>query len=108
MRFAPSAEARLTRLEQQWYIKTDGFKVIETRPNPISALKNLNNCSVGGAASTLLTPHFTVLDVGQAISLFFGVVANAALVARFLEKRPLATTWIAIVSLGIHGNLLRL
>ncbi|BGP65411.1 Potassium channel [Rhodotorula toruloides] len=68
-------------LTTRWYIRTEGYNIIETQPNP------------------------ALLDVGQAISLAFGVVANAALVWRFLEHRPRICTWVAIVALTMHDAL---
>ncbi|KAK4052621.1 Potassium channel [Microbotryomycetes sp. JL221] len=68
-------------LTERWYIRTVGFEVVETRPNPV------------------------LLDVGQAVSMAFGVAANIALVARFLEKWPLECTWIAIAALTLHDIL---
>ncbi|GEM10803.1 potassium channel subfamily K, other eukaryote [Rhodotorula toruloides] len=68
-------------LTTRWYIRTDGYNIVETQPNP------------------------ALLDVGQAISLAFGVVANAALVWRFLEHRPRICTWVAIVALTMHDAI---
>ncbi|KAK4046230.1 Potassium channel [Microbotryomycetes sp. JL201] len=68
-------------LTERWYQRTVGYKVVETKPNP------------------------PLLDVGQAVSMFFGVAANAALVMRFLEKRPYQMTWVAIASLTLHDIL---
>ncbi|BGP34848.1 Potassium channel [Rhodotorula toruloides] len=68
-------------LTTRWYIRTEGYNIVETQPNP------------------------ALLDVGQAISLAFGVLANAALVWRFLEHRPRVCTWVAIVALTMHDAL---
>ncbi|TKA52321.1 hypothetical protein B0A53_04789 [Rhodotorula sp. CCFEE 5036] len=65
-------------LTEPWYVKTYGYTVIETRPNPV------------------------LLDVGLAISLTLGVVANVCLVARFLEFRPKRFTLFAILALTLH------
>lgn len=46
----------------------------------------------------------SVLDVGQAVSMAFGVIANIALVMRFLEKWPYESTWVAIGALTFHGK----
>ncbi|KAL7421159.1 Potassium channel [Cryptotrichosporon argae] len=43
-----------------------------------------------------------ILDVGLAISMACGVVANLALISRFLERRVLASTIVTIVGLSIH------
>jgi potassium channel subfamily K len=68
-------------LTERWYIRTDGNVVVESRPNPAS------------------------FDAMLAISMIFGVLANVALICRFLEKGPvLATTLITMAFLTIHGN----
>lgn len=68
-------------LTERWYIRTDGDVVVESRPNPAS------------------------FDAMLAISMIFGVLANIALICRFLEKGPvLATTLITMAFLTIHGN----
>ena len=68
-------------LTDNWYIRTDGNVVVETRPNPV------------------------LLDVGLGISMFFAAVANVSLICRFLDRGPVfVTTMITIVSLTIHGN----
>ena len=65
-------------LTEPWYVKTYGYTVIDTRPNPV------------------------LLDIGLAISLTLGVVANVCLVARFLEFRPKRFTLFAILALTLH------
>ncbi|KAI5476225.1 hypothetical protein MNV49_007987 [Pseudohyphozyma bogoriensis] len=65
-------------LTERWYIQTDGYTVVNTQPNPI------------------------ILDVGLAVSIAFGALANIALISRFLERRPRASTLVAIVALTIH------
>jgi len=71
-------------LTDNWYIRTDGNVVVETKPNP------------------------AVLDVGLGFSMFFALVANISLICRFLDKGPvLITTLISVTSLTIHGNAFR-
>ncbi|GAA5899619.1 hypothetical protein JCM8208_000606 [Rhodotorula glutinis] len=65
-------------LTTPWYIKTQGDVIIDSQPNPV------------------------LLDVEQACALALGVIANAALIWRFLEHRPRLTTWIAMISLTIR------
>lgn len=68
-------------LTERWYVRTYGFEIVETQPNP------------------------ALLDAGQAVSLAFGVFANVALICRFLEHRPRLFTWVAMVSLAVHDIL---
>ncbi|GAA5868527.1 hypothetical protein JCM3774_005417 [Rhodotorula dairenensis] len=65
-------------LTEPWYVKTYGYTVIDTRPNPV------------------------LLDIGLAFSLALGVAANICLVARFLEFRPKRFTLAAILALSLH------
>jgi len=65
-------------LTTPWYIKTQGDTIIDSQPNPV------------------------LLDVEQAFALALGVVANAALIWRFLEHSPRRTTWIAMISLTVR------
>lgn len=65
-------------LTTRWYVKTEGYNVIETQPNPV------------------------ILDVGLALSMLFGVLANIALIHRFLEKRVRISTIVSIACLSIH------
>ncbi|KAM0754917.1 voltage-gated potassium channel [Meredithblackwellia eburnea MCA 4105] len=65
-------------LTERWYIKTEGYDIIETQPNPI------------------------ILDIGLAFSVTFGIIANAALITRFLERKPRISTLIAIGALTVH------
>ena len=67
-------------LTENWYIRTEANKIIETRPN---------------------TP---ILDTGLAISMFFGVLANICLICRFMEKRVKSMTILCIIFLTIHGG----
>ncbi|GAA5984694.1 hypothetical protein JCM10908_003463 [Rhodotorula pacifica] len=68
-------------LTESWYVKTYGYTIIDTRPNPV------------------------LLDVGLAISLALGIAANVFLVARFLEFRPKRFTIAAIVALTLHDAI---
>ncbi|ORY73112.1 hypothetical protein BCR35DRAFT_307383 [Leucosporidium creatinivorum] len=65
-------------LTERWYVRTNGYTVVETQPNPI------------------------ILDVGQAVSMALGVLANLGLIVRFLERKPYAGTWVAIIALTAH------
>lgn len=66
-------------LTERWYQRTVGFDVVETAPNP------------------------AILDAALAVSIALGILANLALIMRFLEKRTHLATWVAIVALSIHG-----
>ncbi|GAA5836717.1 hypothetical protein JCM9279_007635 [Rhodotorula babjevae] len=68
-------------LTTPWYIKTQGDVIIDSQPNPV------------------------LLDVEQAFALALGVIANAALIWRFLEHSPRRTTWIAMISLTIRDAI---
>ncbi|KAK7047856.1 Potassium channel [Paramarasmius palmivorus] len=65
-------------LTEHWYIRTIENEVVETKPN---------------------TP---VLNVGLAISMTCGVIANIALIVRFLEKRVKLMTVTCVAFLTIH------
>ncbi|KAG8923316.1 hypothetical protein FRC02_011223 [Tulasnella sp. 418] len=65
-------------LTERWYIRTEGHKTVETKSNP------------------------TILKIGMAASMVFGVLANAALITRFLEKRVKAMTIICMLFLVLH------
>ncbi|KAH7105107.1 voltage-gated potassium channel [Auriculariales sp. MPI-PUGE-AT-0066] len=65
-------------LTENWYIRTEAGKTVEIKPNP------------------------TILDVGMAISMACGVLANIFLLLRFLERAPRLCTILAIVSLTLH------
>ncbi|KAG9097428.1 hypothetical protein FRC06_007569 [Ceratobasidium sp. 370] len=60
-----------------WYIKTEANKTIETQPNP------------------------KILDAGLAISMASAVLANVALICRFLERRVRLATFVAIDIINI-------
>ena len=67
------------------YIKTEGSDasgdIVETQPNP------------------------PLLEAGIAISLALGVIANAALILRFLERRCYESTIVACIALTLHDCL---
>ncbi|TNY23834.1 voltage-gated potassium channel, partial [Rhodotorula diobovata] len=69
-------------LTTPWYVKTQGDTIVDSKPNPV------------------------LLDVGQALCLALGVLANGALIFRFLEHRPRLTTWLAMICLTV-GRLIR-
>lgn len=71
-------------LTEHWYIRTFGTRIVEIRKNPI------------------------ILDVAMAISMACALVANIALVVRFLEKRVERMTIICVIFLSIHGLYLLL
>lgn len=77
-----SAPHELTHLAfvrpSQWYVKTSNGTVVDTQPNT------------------------TLLDAALGLSIAFGLIANIALIGRFLEKKPYPTTLVAIVALTIH------
>jgi potassium channel subfamily K len=65
-------------LTEHWYVKqVDGVPVVY-RENPI------------------------ILDVGLAFSIALGVIANIALISRFLERRVYASTIVCIATLTLH------
>ncbi|GAB1528124.1 hypothetical protein RhiTH_011315 [Rhizoctonia solani] len=63
---------------EHWYIRTIGNKTVETQDNS------------------------KILDAGLAISMASAVVANVALITRFLERRVRLATFVAIGGLVIH------
>ncbi|CAE6447531.1 unnamed protein product [Rhizoctonia solani] len=65
-------------LTEHWYIRTIGNKTVETQENS------------------------KILDAGLAISMASAVVANVALITRFLERRVRLATFIAIGGLIVH------
>ena len=67
-------------LTENWYVRTDGHQIVESRPNPPWVIASLS------------------------ISLALAVLANIALVCRFLERRPKRSTIVAIIALTIHGT----
>lgn len=66
-------------LTEHWYIVTENNQTIESRKN--SAL----------------------LDAGMSISMACALIANIAIVFRFLERKVRTSTLIAIATLSIHG-----
>jgi potassium channel subfamily K len=67
-------------LTEHWYIRTEGNNIVETRPNSV------------------------ILEVGLAVSIFSGLVANIFLVMRFLEIRVKTMTILSVAFLSIHGE----
>lgn len=67
-------------LTENWYVRTDGHQIVESRKNPPWVVASLS------------------------ISLALAVLANIALVYRFLERRPKRSTVISITALTMHGN----
>ncbi|KZS97353.1 voltage-gated potassium channel [Sistotremastrum niveocremeum HHB9708] len=65
-------------LTDHWYIRTEANQTVQTQPNP------------------------PLLDAGLAISMACALIANLALIIRFLEKRPKLMTLIAIFTLSVH------
>jgi len=65
-------------LTEHWYVKIMDNKAVDYKPNPV------------------------ILDVGLAISMASAVVANIALISRFMERRVLASTVTTIIGLSIH------
>ncbi|KAG0707998.1 hypothetical protein DFH29DRAFT_561772 [Suillus ampliporus] len=65
-------------LTGHWYIRTEDYNTVQTRPNPV------------------------ILDIGLAFSITCAVIANVCIILRFLEKWVMATTILCIVFLSIH------
>ncbi|GAA5932762.1 hypothetical protein JCM10213_006324 [Rhodosporidiobolus nylandii] len=65
-------------LTEQWYVRTENDIVVERQHNP------------------------AWLDASLAVSLALGLIANLALIWRFLEHRPKSCTWVSMVSLTLH------
>ncbi|KZT52621.1 hypothetical protein CALCODRAFT_486969 [Calocera cornea HHB12733] len=65
-------------LTEHWYIRTENNITVDYQPNPL------------------------ILDIGLAFSMAAGVVANFALVMRFLERRVFVSTMVATVALAVH------
>lgn len=67
-------------LTDKWYIRTEGYKIVETRSNTV------------------------ILDVGLGLSMLCAVIANVCVVLRFLEKSEVKkVTILAVVALTVHG-----
>jgi hypothetical protein len=69
-------------LTQSWYVQTDGYQIVYSRKNPPWVIASLS------------------------VSLALAVLANIALVYRFLERRVKRSTIIAITALTTHGDSL--
>jgi potassium channel subfamily K len=67
-------------LTENWYVRTDGHQIVESSKNPPWVIASLS------------------------ISLALAVLANIALVYRFLERHPKRSTIISIIALTIHGT----
>lgn len=67
-------------LTEHWYVRTDGNQIVETRPNP------------------------PLVIVAMSFSMALALLANAALVYRFLERRVKASTIVCIIALTLHGE----
>ena len=66
-------------LTEHWYIRTEANQTVETKSNS------------------------TILDVGLAISMACGLLANICLILRFLEKKVKTVTLLTILFLTVHG-----
>ncbi len=71
-------------LTQPWYVRTYGHQTVEARPNPPWVIASMS------------------------ISIALAVLANIALIYRFLERRVKRNTVICIIALTLHGSLLLL
>jgi potassium channel subfamily K len=69
-------------LTEHWYVRTYGVQIIETQTNPPWVV------------------------IALSFSLALGVLANIALLNRFLERHVKRNTIISILALTIHGNAL--
>lgn len=67
-------------LTERWYIRTLGDDIVESRPNPL------------------------ILNVGMGLSMASALVANIALIMRFLEKSVRQMTFAVVLFLTIHGT----
>lgn len=82
--FCPfSVMLEISGLTSEWYVKLEdsNTSVVETQPNP------------------------PLLTIALAISLTLGVIANVALISRFLERRPWSMTILASAALTIHDMI---
>jgi hypothetical protein len=66
-------------LTGHWYIRTEDYNTVQTRPNPV------------------------LLDIGLAFSMTCAVLANICIILRFFERRVMLMTVLCIVFLSIHG-----
>jgi potassium channel subfamily K, other eukaryote len=69
-------------LTQPWYVRTSGHQTVETRKNP------------------------PLVTIAISISMVLAVLANIALLFRFLERHVKRNTIICIVALTVHGKSL--
>jgi len=69
-------------LTQPWIVRTDGNQTVETRNNP------------------------PLVIVAISISMALGVLANVALISRFLERHVKRNTIICIAALTVHGKFI--
>jgi hypothetical protein len=67
-------------LTEHWYVRTSDRQIIETRPNP------------------------PLVIISMSFSMALAVLANIALIQRFLERHVKRNTIICIVALTLHGN----
>jgi hypothetical protein len=67
-------------LTEPWYVRTDGHETVETRKDPPLVLISIS------------------------ISIALAVLANVALICRFLERHVKRNTIICIVALTVHGK----
>ncbi|KIO33726.1 hypothetical protein M407DRAFT_17341 [Tulasnella calospora MUT 4182] len=65
-------------LTEHWYIRTENHQVVEVRKNP------------------------AIVMIAMSVSMACGLIANLALIARFLERRVKLNTWLAMIVLVIH------
>ncbi|KAG8923479.1 hypothetical protein FRC01_012708 [Tulasnella sp. 417] len=63
---------------EHWYIRTENHQVVEVRENP------------------------PIVMIAMGFSMACGLIANIALIARFLERRVKLNTWLAMIVLVIH------
>lgn len=69
-------------LTEHWYVKTNGNQVVEARPNPPWVI------------------------AAMSLSMALALLANVALVYRFLERRVKKSTIVCIISLSLHGTVI--
>ncbi|KAF9067066.1 hypothetical protein BDP27DRAFT_1226488 [Rhodocollybia butyracea] len=67
-------------LTSNWYIRTVNNETVEKRPNPL------------------------ILDIGLGLSMACALLANMALITRFLERNIRLMTLLVVVFLTIHGK----
>jgi potassium channel subfamily K, other eukaryote len=67
-------------LSGHWYVRTDENKVVDVQPNP------------------------PLIVVGMGISIAAAIIANIALIRRFLEMQPKLMTFVAVITLAVHGE----